>query len=366
MKHTRLTRAFSLLTTLAFLLAFLPAPIAQAAVSYNFITGCQASDVTVYYSPQTNSKDYGTLDEGDRVAVREKRDGGWWGVAIENTKSGSTGDQVVYSTGFVREDSGFLPSGIPTETFIGDSSTSQSTPLYSCPSTTKGAISTLNAGTGFKVIQEVGEFYFVFTSPMFYGYVIKSACKDLTVTAPTVTAAPVTAKASSNAVGFDNLNVASKGKLVTNAMLYGINDMKSNPIAQTPTGGDAQVYYRVANDFYLISTGPDFGFYAYVPAQSITVYDMAAVPHHAGAVSAISGVSNGQTAVTSTAASSSSTATIANCTSWVSMRAKASSSSKRLYKLSKGKSVTVLGKEGSYTKIKYNGKTGYVLSTYVK
>lgn len=62
---------------------------------------------------------------------------------------------------------------------------------------------------------------------------------------------------------------------------------------------------------------------------------------------------------------SSGSATITNCSSWVSMRKSASSSSTRLYKLNKGTVVTVLGTSGSYTKVSYNGKTGFVLSTYV-
>ncbi|MDO5112029.1 MAG: SH3 domain-containing protein [Clostridia bacterium] len=365
MKHTRLNRAFSLLITLAFLLAFIPAPAAFAA-SDTFITGCQASSVPVYYAMDTTSKTYTTLDIGARVNVRDKYNNTWWRVNVENNLYSTEG---TFSVGYVRSDSGFLPSNIPTDTFIGESTTTTPCLLYSCASVNKGNLTQLTTGTKLRVVQQIGDFYLVFVAPQFYGYVRTQDCTAFSVTAPTVTAAPTTAtgnNASSAAVGFDDLTVASKGKLAVNAMLYGINDIKSNPIAQTATGGDAQVYYRVANDFYLISTGQNYGFYAYVPTQSITVYDMAAVPHIAGTVNAISSISNGQTIVAAGAAAASKTATIANCSSWVSMRSEASSKSKRLYKLNKGKSVTVLGTEGSYTKIKYDGKTGYVLSTYVK
>ncbi len=362
MKHIRLTRAFSLLIILAFLLAFLPAPAAFAA-SENFFVGCQSSSVPVYYGTDM-IKTYATLDVGARVSVRDKLNNSWWRVNIENPLYTTEG---TVSVGFIRTDSGFLPSGIPTDTFIGESTTTATCLLYSCASPSKGNLTQLATGTKLKVIQQVGDFYFVFVNSQYYGYVRTQDCTPYSITAPTVTPSATTTTASaatSTVTGFDDLTVASKGKLAPMAMLYGTNDMTAKPIAQTQNGGDASIYCRVSNDFYLISTGANNDFFAYVPCQSIVPYDMSKIPHVAGAVGTIT-VTGGQTVVSAGAAASSS-ATIANCTSWVSMRAKASSSSKRLYKLTKGKSVTVLGKEGSYTKIEYNGKTGYVLSTYVK
>ncbi len=88
-----------------------------------------------------------------------------------------------------------------------------------------------------------------------------------------------------------------------------------------------------------------------------------------------SGINVGGTTITGGSSSGSSsstqtqttrTGTIVNCSSWVSMRKSASSSSSRIAKLSKGVSVTILDASGSYYKISYDGKEGYVSSQYVQ
>ncbi len=67
---------------------------------------------------------------------------------------------------------------------------------------------------------------------------------------------------------------------------------------------------------------------------------------------------------TSTSASGS-TGTIVNCKSSVTFRSGASTKSKSLGSLKKGATVEVLGSEGDFYKIKYNGKTGYVAKQYL-
>ena len=88
-----------------------------------------------------------------------------------------------------------------------------------------------------------------------------------------------------------------------------------------------------------------------------------------------SGINVGGTTITGGSSSGSSsstqtqttrTGTIVNCSSWVSMRKSASSSSSRIAKLNKGVSVTILDASGSYYKISYDGKEGYVSSQYVQ
>ena len=63
--------------------------------------------------------------------------------------------------------------------------------------------------------------------------------------------------------------------------------------------------------------------------------------------------------------SSTTKATVANCNA-VNMRKSASKDSDRVCTLAKGTSVTVLSKSGSWWKVKYGSKTGYIYSKYLK
>ncbi len=58
--------------------------------------------------------------------------------------------------------------------------------------------------------------------------------------------------------------------------------------------------------------------------------------------------------------------TIVNCTSFVNVREKASSSSKKLGTAKKGATYTAQGISGNWVKITYDGKTGYVYKRYTK
>ena len=63
--------------------------------------------------------------------------------------------------------------------------------------------------------------------------------------------------------------------------------------------------------------------------------------------------------------SSTTKATVKNCNA-VNMRKSASAKSDRILTLAKGTSVTVLSKSGSWWKVKYGSKTGYIYSKYLK
>lgn len=56
---------------------------------------------------------------------------------------------------------------------------------------------------------------------------------------------------------------------------------------------------------------------------------------------------------------------VANCEEWVSLRSSASTSASRLAKVPLGAQVETLGRSGQFTKCRYNGKTGYILSKYL-
>lgn len=60
------------------------------------------------------------------------------------------------------------------------------------------------------------------------------------------------------------------------------------------------------------------------------------------------------------------TATIYNCHSWVNVRAKASSHSKKLGTADKGSTWTVLGRSGNYIKVDYSGTDAFIHKRYVK
>lgn len=56
---------------------------------------------------------------------------------------------------------------------------------------------------------------------------------------------------------------------------------------------------------------------------------------------------------------------VANCEEWVSLRSAASTSAERLAKVPLGAQVETLGRSGQFTKCRYNGKTGYILTKYL-
>ncbi len=59
-------------------------------------------------------------------------------------------------------------------------------------------------------------------------------------------------------------------------------------------------------------------------------------------------------------------ATIVNCISFVNVRAKANSSSKKLGQAKKGAAYTVQGLSGNWVRVDYNGQSGFIYKRYVK
>lgn len=68
----------------------------------------------------------------------------------------------------------------------------------------------------------------------------------------------------------------------------------------------------------------------------------------------------------STTTTTTTTGVIYNCTNWVSLRAEASSSSKRIAKLTPNTTVTVAGEQNGYYKVTAGNYIGFVLKTYVR
>ncbi len=68
----------------------------------------------------------------------------------------------------------------------------------------------------------------------------------------------------------------------------------------------------------------------------------------------------------STTTPTTTTGVIYNCTNWVSLRAEASSSSKRVAKLTPNTTVTVTGEQNGYYKVTAGNYIGFVLKTYVR
>lgn len=68
----------------------------------------------------------------------------------------------------------------------------------------------------------------------------------------------------------------------------------------------------------------------------------------------------------STTTTTTTTGVIYNCTNWVSLRAEASKSSKRIAKLTPNTTVTVTGEQNGYYKVTAGNYIGFVLKTYVR
>lgn len=68
----------------------------------------------------------------------------------------------------------------------------------------------------------------------------------------------------------------------------------------------------------------------------------------------------------STTTTTTTTGVIYNCTNWVSLRAEASSSSKRVAKLTPNTTVTITGEQNGYYKVTAGNYIGFVLKTYVR
>ncbi len=337
------------------------APTALAADNFYW---APITSRSVVYHAMDKIKTFETLDIGQKVKVTGTR-----------TYEGTTWLQVVATNIDNTQQTGYMspsgiPTGIPTSSFVGKATANTSTHLYCTFNVSSGTMTAISAGTEINVVQVIGDWYLAQVNNVFYGYAKATDFSTVTVAAPTVTAAPTVS--SGNASGVTTTikllseKVVSKGRVAAGTKLYKSNTLSDTyAYGQVDTMGDCNIYYRVDNSFYMISTGANSSLYAYVPVQSVNVYELVGMPHYAGVVDPIV-VYNPAAAAATTATAASSTGTVTNCTSWVSMRKKADSKSSRLAKVSKGSTVTVLGTSGDYTKITYSGKTGYILSSYIK
>jgi len=272
-----------------------------------------------------------------------------------------------------------IPSGIPATNYIGQCTANNDTYLYTSTSTNGQTMTKIPAGMEIKVVQRFNDWYLAEVQDVFYGYVKASFFSEPSATTTAALAPTTTSTTSTTASGAStgtsgsvrttvkllSDEVVTTGSVASGTKLYKINTLSdANAYGQVATKGSCKVLYRVPNNFYMIDVN---GLYAYVPTQSVVLNDSSApMTSYAGTMETIV-VSSTNTAIpTTTAAATTNTGTIANCNSWVSMRKKASSSSSRLAKVKKGQTVTILGKEGDYTKVRYDGETGYILSSYIK
>ncbi len=363
MKRIQISRCLALTLTLIMLLAC--APVAHAE---DFYWAPIMKRVTIYRARDTGSKTFGDLDEGEKVKVESKMTfkGQLWYQVRATYQDGS--QQV----GFMLP--GAIPDGIPTTNFIGQIKVPREVKLHSAFSATSPVMQTVPAGGEIKIVRDYGGWYLALATNVFYGFVQKADDLLLTTVAPTVApssstpvnSAPAGGNSSGTTTSIKLLSdkVASKGRIAKGTKLYKTNTLTDTyAYGQISAQGDCNIYYRVENDFYMVDVN---GMYAYVPCQSVNVYDLnLGMPQFAGPVDAISVVGPAAPAATAST-SSSSTGTVTNCSSWVSMRKKADSKSSRVAKVKKGASITILGTSGEYTKCSYNGKTGYILSSYIK
>lgn len=360
MKRISLSKCLALALTVVMLFSFAPGALADS-----FYWAPIETRSVVYYATDMK-KSYETLDVGQKVKVQDSVtiSGQTWLRVWANNEI-TSGQSIGYM-----QPSG-IPSGIPTTSFQGQVTTTSATSLYCTFNVSSGTMCSVPLGSELKVVRQIGDWYLVQYQTAFYGYVQSSMCSTFTTVAPVVTASQTTSTVSSNTTSGVTTSikllsevVLSKGRIAQGTKLYKTNTLSDTyAYGQIATLGDCNIYYKVDNDFYMVDIN---GMYAYVPCQSVNVYDTRdGMKTYAGAVDSITVVNPNATAAAAST-STSSTGTVTNCSSWVSMRKKADSKSSRLAKVTKGASVTVLGTSGEYTKITYNGKTGYILSSYIK
>lgn len=151
---------------------------------------------------------------------------------------------------------------------------------------------------------------------------------------------------------------------------YGTVKTASTPVYSSNTGttqigmfnvGDKVGIVGASGNYYQIVTNPgasdNLGYILRTNVDGPYGYD---------AMTALSTMTSTATTTTGTGTtSSSSTGTIYNVSSYANMRSKASSSGSLVAKVNKGSTVTILGTSGSYYKVSYAGKTGYIDKRYV-
>lgn len=255
---------------------------------------------------------------------------------------------------------GSLPSGIPTTYFQYSAKiTADKTPLNKYHTLATGTFTTLKKDDMVNVISSYGSYYFV-KYDRWYGYVAQSACVAIGAVA---TAAP-----AATAAAYSKDEFSAYGHVAKSAILYAEPSKNSKVIGQFNSEGVIGIIAQTGTaadnkpGYYYVSI-KEGGYKGFVETTAVFVSDayLGKIPTDIGlAAQAETLAKGGATAASGT------TGKVANCSQWVSMRESASSSSKRLAKVPLNASVTILGTSGNYTKVTYNSKTGYILSTYIK
>lgn len=146
----------------------------------------------------------------------------------------------------------------------------------------------------------------------------------------------------------ENLNLRSSASL------------KANVLLTIPKNKEVQ-YISKSGSWYRVKYGSKTGYVSsqYVKSENKVIKE---------ATSTVSKTSTSKTSTskTSTSSSSSSTKNVYTTTVNLNMRSKASASGSRILTIPKGKEVQYISKSGSWYRVKYGSKTGYVSSSYIK
>lgn len=375
MKRVMFTRMLALCLCAILFVGLVPTKAAEAS---GFYWAPLVVKATIYHGTD-KLKAFETRQAGDKVQVLDRKyyrnNNGETFIRVSAFYNNSSQQQMGYML------SSSIPSGIPATNYVGVSTARNDTYLYTSTSTNGQTMTKIPSGMEIKVVQRFNDWYLAEVQDVFYGYVKASFFSEPSATTTAALAPTTTSTTSTTASGAStgtsgsvrttvkllSDEVVTTGSVASGTKLYKINTLSdANAYGQVATKGSCKVLYRVPNNFYMIDVN---GLYAYVPTQSVVLNDSSApMTSYAGTMETIV-VSSTNTAIPTTstaAAATTNTGTIANCNSWVSMRKKASSSSSRLAKVKKGQTVTILGTSGDYTKVSYDGETGYILSSYIK
>jgi len=214
--------------------------------------------------------------------------------------------------------------------------TAAAAPLYVTASTSSHIYATIPAGTSLTALSATDNFIYVYYGS-YYGYVSKS-----NLTGGTSTGSSTLTPSNS---------IAAQGTVITGAVMYKTDSTSGDRIGRISSSGSIGIISRTTTGFYYVVVG---NYYGYIQTSEITV-----------STSALNSIPYSSPSGSSTTVTPEKKSYITNCNSWVSLRKSASSSSSRLAKVPKNASVTILGTSGKYTKVSYNGKTGYISSQYV-
>lgn len=224
-----------------------------------------------------------------------------------------------------------------------------STPLYSSANTNSISYSTISAGTSVGVISKTYDgFYYVYINGN-YGYIPQAALNSTNT--------------STNLTNGSNAGIATYGTVAMGSTLYSSDSTTGTALGRVSNSGTVSIISQTTTGFYYVKVGNYTG---YLQIAAVTVAnDATVIPITDDRTYVPTTIPLVNTTASAIGVTTKKTSTIENCVSWVSLREEANSTSDRLAKVTKGSTVTVLGNEGSYTKVTYAGTTGYILSSYI-